>query len=290
MDTKVRIVEVGPRDGLQNEAGLVPLAAKIAFVDALSRSGLTEIEATAFVSPKAVPQMADGVDVMQGIVRAPGVRYHALVPNERGLERAIEARTDVAALFTSATEAFCQANIRCSIDESFERFAPVVSGAKAAGMAVRGYLSVAFVCPFSGDVSADDAARVAERLYQLGCDDVCLADTVGRARPEQIEALLVRLREVVPADLLSLHVHDTDGRALDNIDAALELGIRAFDGATGGLGGCPFAPGAPGNVATERVVEHLHRRGFATGVDPAALSAAFEIVRPFVASKTPTSA
>jgi len=222
---------------------------------------------------------------MQGITRVPGIRYHALVPNERGLERAIDARTDVAALFTSATEAFCQANIRCSIDESFERFAPVVAGAKAAGMAVRGYLSVAFVCPFNGDISADDAARVAERLYQLGSDDLCLADTVGRARPEQITALLSKLSSVVPVERISLHVHDTDGHALDNIDAALELGVRAFDGATGGLGGCPFAPGAPGNVATERVVDHLHRRGYETGVDSAKLSAAFEIVRPFVAAR-----
>jgi isopropylmalate/homocitrate/citramalate synthase len=285
VSTKVRIVEVGPRDGLQNESGLVPAEAKIAFIDALSRSGLTEIEATAFVSPKAVQQMADGVEVMQGITRLPGIRYHALVPNERGLERAIEARTDVAALFTSATEAFCQANIRCSIDESFERFAPVVAGAKAAGMAVRGYLSVAFVCPFSGDVPADDAARVAERLYHLGSDDLCLADTVGRAHPEQITALLSRLSGVIPIEHLSLHVHDTDGHALDNIDAALELGVRAFDGATGGLGGCPFAPGAPGNVATERVVEHLHRRGYETGIDPIKLSAAFEIVRPYVAAR-----
>lgn len=282
MEKQVRIVEVGPRDGLQNEPGLVPLDAKIAFVDALSRSGLAAIEATSFVSPKAVPQMADAGEVMVGIERMPGIDYLALVPNERGLDRALEARIDVAALFTSATEAFCQANIRCSIDESFARFVPVVTRAKEAGVRIRGYLSVAFVCPFSGEVSADDAARVAERLYALGSDDLCLADTIGRARPEQVHALISKLSRVVPIDRMSLHVHDTDGRALDNIVAALELGVRTFDSAAGGLGGCPFAPGAPGNVATEKVLAHLADRGYITGVDIGAVASAFEIVRPYV--------
>ncbi|MGH2548516.1 MAG: hydroxymethylglutaryl-CoA lyase, partial [Thermomicrobiales bacterium] len=206
----------------------------------------------------------------------------ALVPNERGLDRAIAAGIDVAALFTSATESFCQANIRCSIDESFARFEPVVLRAKTAGMSVRGYVSVAFVCPFEGDVATDDAARVAERLFNLGSDDLCLADTVGKARPEQVHSLIEKLSGVVPIEQISLHVHDTDGRALENIDAALGLGVRTFDSAAGGLGGCPFAPGAPGNVATELVINHLHTRGFETGVDVAAIARAFEIVRPYV--------
>lgn len=282
MEKRVRIVEVGPRDGLQNEPGLVPLDAKIAFIDALGRSGLAAIEATSFVSPKAVPQMADAGAVMAGIDRAPDVDYLALVPNERGLDRALEAGIDVAALFTSATEAFCQANIHCSIDESFTRFEPVVARAKQAGIAIRGYLSVAFVCPFSGDVPADEAARVAERLYLLGCDDLCLADTVGRARPEQVHELISKLANAVPIEHMSLHVHDTDGRALDNIDAALALGIRTFDSAAGGLGGCPFAPGAPGNVATEKVLAHLQQLGYDTGVDIEAINNAFALVRPYV--------
>lgn len=285
MNEHVRIVEVGPRDGLQNEPGLVPLEAKIAFIDALSASGLTAIEATSFVSPRAVPQMADSSEVMDGIGRNPGVQYLALVPNERGLDRAIDAGIDVAALFMSATESFCQANIRCSIDESFARFTPVATRAKAAGMSIRGYLSVAFVCPFDGDVAVDDATRTAERLFNLGSDDLCLADTVGKARPEQIHALIEKLSGIVPIERISLHVHDTDGRALENIDAALALGVRTFDSAAGGLGGCPFAPGAPGNVSTELVLNHLKSGGYETGVDVSIIARAFEIVRPFVRAR-----
>jgi isopropylmalate/homocitrate/citramalate synthase len=287
VEQRVRIVEVGPRDGLQNEPGLVPLDAKIAFIDALSRSGLSAIEATSFVSPKAVPQMADAGEVMAGVSRVPGIDYLALVPNERGMDRAVGAGIDVAALFTSATEEFCQANIRCSIEESLARFEPVVARAKAEGIAIRGYLSVAFVCPFSGDVPADAAARVAERLFALGCDDLCLADTIGRARPEQVHRLISMLASTVPIEKMSLHVHDTDGRALENIDAALALGLRTIDSSAGGLGGCPFAPGAPGNVATEKVLAHLEVSGFETGVDSNAVAAAFELVRPYTRAGAP---
>jgi isopropylmalate/homocitrate/citramalate synthase len=282
MGSWVDIIEVGPRDGLQNEQEQVPLEAKVAFINALSASGLRAIEATSFVSPKAVPQLADADDVMRLIDRPAGVRFHALTPNERGYDRALAARVDTVALFTSATEAFCEANIRCSIDASFARFAPVVARAKADGIAVRGYLSVAFVCPFSGEVNAGDAAAVALRLAELGCDDICLADTIGRAQPEQITTLLSLLLESIPVERLSLHVHDTDGRALDNIDAALDLGIRRVDGAARGLGGCPFAPGAPGNAATERIVHHLHDRGFETGVDLTAIEAALAYVQPYL--------
>jgi isopropylmalate/homocitrate/citramalate synthase len=206
-----------------------------------------------------------------------------LVPNERGYDRAIAARVDTIALFTSATEAFCEANIRCSIDASFERFSPVVTRAKADGLNVRGYVSVAFVCPFSGDVDTDEAARVALRLAEIGCDDICLADTIGRARPEQIEALFTLLGTRIPVERLSLHVHDTDGLALENIDAALALGVRRIDGAAGGLGGCPFAPGAPGNAATEMIVRHLHANGYETGVDPVAVEQSLSSVLPYLA-------
>jgi isopropylmalate/homocitrate/citramalate synthase len=286
MSNRIEIVEVGPRDGLQNEAQQVPLAAKVAFIEGLIAAGLREIEATSFVSPKAVPQLADADELMQIVPRRAELRYHGLVPNERGYDRAVTAAIDVVALFTSATEAFCQANIRCSIDESFERFAPVIARARSDGRRVRGYVSVAFVCPFSGEVQSADTAAVAERLFNAGCDDICIADTVGRARPDQVAAVFDLLSNVIPSGQLSLHVHDTDGRALQNIDAAIERGIRRFDGSAGGLGGCPFAPGAPGNVATERIVRHVHAKGFETGVDADLVTLAFAGVRPWL---VPTS-
>jgi isopropylmalate/homocitrate/citramalate synthase len=285
MSNHVTIVEVGPRDGLQNEAQPIPLSAKVAFIDALSKTGLTAIETTSFVSPKAVPQMADAVDVMADIERVPGIRYLALTPNEKGFERALESSVKNIALFTSATEAFCQANIRCSIDESFVRFEPVVSRAKAANIWVRGYVSVAFVCPFSGDVDPQATVDVGARLLAMGCDEICFADTVGRATPAQIHAVLIRSRSHIPIEITSLHVHDTGGRALENIDVALERGVRIIDGSAGGLGGCPFAPGAPGNAATESIVRHLHKRGFETGVDADLVEAAVRIVRPFLTAR-----
>lgn len=285
MTTFVEVIEVGPRDGLQNESVHVPLDAKIAFIDGLIAAGLKNIEATSFVSPKAVPQLADADELMSRIPRPADVRFHALVPNERGYDRAIAAKSDVIALFTSATESFCQANIRCSVDDSFARFAPVIERARNDQLAIRGYVSVAFVCPFEGNVDPDRAARVALQLAETGCDDICLADTVGRATPDQILAVIERLTGHVPIERLSLHVHDTVGRALDNIDAAMELGIRRIDGAAGGLGGCPFAPGAPGNAATELIVRHLHELGYETGIDPALIEAALAPIRPYLASK-----
>ncbi len=282
MSEWVKIIEVGPRDGLQNEPAQVPLETKLAFIERLVAAGLREIEATSFVSPKAVPQLADADELMAKIPRPAGVRYHTLVPNERGYDRALAASADVIALFTSATDAFCQANIRCSIAESFERFEPVIERAKSDGKDVRGYVSVAFVCPFDGDVDPDAAARVALRLAEIGCNDICLADTVGRARPDQIATVFDRLRKTIPIEQLSLHVHDTGGNALANIDAAIEMGIRKFDGAAGGLGGCPFAPGAPGNAATETIVRHLHARGFETGADPELIERALDPLRPIL--------
>ena len=276
---QVTIVEVGPRDGLQNEPSSIPTETKIAFVDALTNAGLSVVEATSFVHPKLVPQLADAASVMTGITRRPGVRYPVLVPNERGLERALEAGVDAIALFTSATEAFCQANIRCSIDESFERFEPVVEMAKANGVWIRGYVSVAFTCPYSGPVGPESPINIARRLFDLGCDEVSIADTIGSATPEETQRLLAAVVTELPIDRIALHFHDTHGQAIENIDRAFNAGFRIFDSAAGGLGGCPFAPGAAGNVATEKVVAYFERQGVPTGVDGDAVASAASLVR-----------
>jgi isopropylmalate/homocitrate/citramalate synthase len=264
---QITIVEVGPRDGLQNDPRLFPVDARVAFIEALAAAGATVIETGAFVSPKAVPQMASSDEVMQRLDRKPGVRYLALVPNEKGYHRAREVGVDAIALFASATEAFSQANIRASIDESFTRFAPVVARAKADGVWVRGYVSVAFHCPYAGVTDPNDAVAVAERLLDLGCDEISIADTIGHAVPAEVDRLLDLAIGPIPVDRLALHFHDTGGRALDNVDAALRHGVTIFDSAAGGMGGCPYAPGAPGNLGTEALVRHLERRGIATGID-----------------------
>jgi isopropylmalate/homocitrate/citramalate synthase len=276
---QVAIVEVGPRDGLQNESAAIPTSAKIAFIDALADAGLRVIEATSFVHPKLVPQLADAAEVLSGIERRAGARYPVLVPNERGLERALEAKADAIALFTSATEAFCQANIRCSIDESFERFEPVVEMAKANDCWIRGYVSVAFTCPYSGPVAPEAPIAVAKRLFELGCDEVSIADTIGSATPAETTRLLSALAGELPFDRLALHFHDTRDQAIDNIALAYESGVRTFDSSAGGLGGCPFAPGAAGNVATEKVVDFFEGQGIATRIDRDAVARAAAAVR-----------
>jgi hydroxymethylglutaryl-CoA lyase len=278
----VVIVEVGPRDGLQNEASSIPTNAKIAFVDALSDAGLPVIEVTSFVNPNAVPQLADAAEVMNGIRRTKGTRYPVLVPNQRGIERAVEAGADAIALFTSATEAFAQANVGTSIDGTFERFEPVIATARQHGIWVRGYVSVSFGCPYSGAVEGSAVNRVAERLLDLGCAEVCLADTIGAATPNSVGDVLQAVRTSVPIERLALHFHDTSGTALANVELALELGLRTFDSAVGGLGGCPFAPGAPGNLSTERLVGRLEALGLRTGTDTDALAAALDVVRPHI--------
>ena len=275
----VRIVEVGPRDGLQNEPAPIPIAAKVRFIDQLSLAGFPVIEATSFVNPKAVPQLADAVEVMHSILRTPGVRYLTLVPNERGFERALDAEVDAIALFTAATEAFAQANVGTSIDGTFARFAPVLEQARDADMWVRGYVSVAFGCPYAGVVDPDAVASVAERLWEAGCDEVAIADTIGSAEPDQVATVTARVAEVVPMEHLAMHFHDTNGRALANVDAALAGGIRIFDSSAGGLGGCPFAPGAPGNLASEALVAHLEQLGYETGIDRDLLASAVEDIR-----------
>ena len=263
----VEIFEMGPRDGLQNEKRLIPAADKIALVDLLSRAGFRRIEVTSFVSPKWVPQMADATEVLAGITRRPGVRYAALTPNLKGYEGARSARADEVAIFASASEGFSRANLNCTVAESLDRFAPVAEAARADGIPVRGYVSVVTDCPFDGPTPPANVARVTAALRDLGCYEISLGDTIGQGRPETIDAMLAAVLEEVPASQLAGHYHDTAGRAIDNIDASLARGVRVFDAAVGGLGGCPYAPGAAGNVATEKVAAHLARRGFDTGLD-----------------------
>lgn len=271
---RVRVVEVGPRDGLQNESSSVPTTTKISFINALSSAGFDTIEATSFVSPRAVPQLADASDVMQSIERRPGVRFPVLVPNEHGYERAREAGCESIALFTAASETFSQKNVRASIDETFARFAPVVSRARQDGVWIRGYVSTATDCPYSGTVDPEATVRVAERLFNLGCHEVALADTIGEATPVRLAALLDVARDRLPFDQLALHLHDTGGLATANVMIGLDYGITIFDAAAGGLGGCPFAPGAPGNLATGRLLGLLHGLGIETGIDEHAVCTA----------------
>lgn len=268
MAERVRLFEVGPRDGLQNETNLIPTEDKIRLVDLLSDCGLDKIEVTSFVSPKWVPQMADAAEVMAGITRKPGIAYTALTPNMRGLEGARDAGAQEIAVFGSASEGFSQANINCSIEESLSRFTPVV---ETSDVPVRGYVSCVTDCPFDGPTAPQDVAKVAAGLIHMGCYEVSLGDTIGRGTPGRVAAMLDAVLKLVPASQLAGHFHDTSGQALANIDVCLEAGIRVFDGAVGGLGGCPYAPGAAGNVASEAVVAMLHARGFVTGVDEAKL-------------------
>ncbi|SDY07784.1 hydroxymethylglutaryl-CoA lyase [Citreimonas salinaria] len=274
MTGPVEIFEVGPRDGLQNETRAIPTADKVALVDILSSAGFRRIECASFVSPKWVPQMADSAEVLAGIRRAPGVSYAALTPNMKGLERAIAARADEVSVFGSASEGFSRANINASIAESLERFAPVAAAAREAGLPVRGYVSCVCDCPFDGAVAPEAVARVAAALRDMGCYEISLGDTIGQATPEAVDAMLAAVLKELPAEKLAGHFHDTAGRALDNVEAALARGLRVFDAAVGGLGGCPYAPGAAGNVATEAVHDRLTALGYDTGLDGALLSRA----------------
>lgn len=262
---QVKIVEVGPRDGLQNEQ-TVSLAAKIELVNALAAAGLQVIETGAFVSPKWVPQMAESAAVFAGIDRVPGVTYTALTPNLQGLQAAITAQADEVAVFAAASEAFSQANINCSIDASFERFVPVLEAAKAANIRVRGYVSCVLGCPYQGDVPIADVVRVAEQLWRMGCYEISLGDTIGVGTPLHAQRMLSAVAEQVPMAHLALHFHNTYGQALANIASCLPLGVATIDTAVAGLGGCPYAKGASGNVATEDVVYMLHGMGIQTGI------------------------
>ncbi|MGC9368910.1 MAG: hydroxymethylglutaryl-CoA lyase [Paracoccaceae bacterium] len=279
MSEYVEIFEVGPRDGLQNEKRLIPAEEKIALIDMLSKAGFQRIEVASFVSPKWVPQMADGAEVLAGIARAPGVAYAALTPNMKGFERAVEARVDEIAIFGSASEGFSKANINATIEESLQRFEPVVEAARHIDMPVRGYVSCVTDCPYDGPVAPDQVAKVAEALFSMGCYEVSLGDTIGKGTPDSIARMLLAVREVVPVHRLAGHYHDTGGHALDNIDASLSLGLRVFDAAVGGLGGCPYADGATGNVATEAVAAHLEALGYDTRLDMGVIEQAAQMAR-----------
>lgn len=264
---RVKICEVGPRDGLQNEAAAVSAADKIRYINLLSEAGLPIVEATSFVSPKAIPQLADAAEVYAGIRKQPGVTYLVLVPNLKGLERARAAGVQAIALFTAASETFTKRNINATIDESLAAFTPVATQARREGMWVRGYISTAFGCPYEGDVPQRTVVDIAERLADMGIDEISVGDTIGVGTPDQVAELTAALQERLPIERLAMHFHDTRGTALANVSAALQMGVTIFDASSGGMGGCPYAPGASGNLSTEDLLYLLHHMHIETGVD-----------------------
>jgi hydroxymethylglutaryl-CoA lyase len=278
----VRLVEVGPRDGLQNEAAMVPTEIKVALIDRLTDAGFPAIEATSFVSPKWVPQMADATEVMARIRRKPGVRYPVLAPNLKGYEAAAAAKCDEVAVFVAASETFSRKNINCSIAESLERARPIFAAAKTDGVRVRGYISCALGCPYEGEVDPGKVAQIAETLYAAGAYEVSLGDTIGVGTAGKAAALFARVAELVPVAALAGHFHDTYGQALTNVYAAMETGVATFDCSVAGLGGCPYAKGATGNVASEDVVYLMNGLGIATGVDLTKLRVAGQMISDFL--------
>jgi hydroxymethylglutaryl-CoA lyase len=288
VNTSVQLVEVGPRDGLQNEAAQVPVSDKIAFINRLAEAGHTRIEVTAFVSPRWVPQMADAADVCAGITRYPGVRYSALVPNLTGLARAREARIDEIAVFPAASETFSQRNLNQSIEGAMGHAKQVCAEAAAAGLRVRAYLSTAFGCPFEGDVPPARVLDLTRRLLDFGAYEVSVSDTIGVAHPRQVTRLLETLTPRVPLEAIALHFHDTRGTALVNVYAALEAGVATFDASSGGLGGCPYAPGAAGNLATEDLVFMMDGLGIPTGVRLDGIIEASRAIEPLVGHLLPS--
>jgi hydroxymethylglutaryl-CoA lyase len=279
---KVKVVEVGPRDGLQNEKVTIPTDAKVSFITALADAGLTTIEVGAFVHPKWVPQMADTAAVYREIPKDPGVDFPVLVPNMKGLERALEAGVKSIAIFTAASESFNRRNINMSIEESFEVYAPVVRRALDEGLRVRGYVSCVCGCPYEGEVAPEKVLEVVARLLDIGCYEVSAGDTIGVGTPLQVQGLLGLLLQVVPTSVLAMHFHDTRGTALANTLAALEMGIATYDASAGGLGGCPYAPGASGNLATEDLIYMLNGLGIESGVNLDRLVAASSIIAPYL--------
>ena len=282
----IRIVEVGPRDGLQSETLTIPTETKVAYIDALSSSGVSEIEASAFVSPKWIPQLADAEEVFRRIRRAPGVLYSALVPNEQGLDRALSAKVDKIAVFTAASETFNRKNINASIEESIRRFVPVIERARKAALPVRGYVSTAFWCPYEGRIAPAAAAAVCRRLLEVGVDEVSIGDTIGKAVPDEVRQLLGEILPAIPATGLAMHFHDTYHHAVENVLASWKMGIEAFDSSAGGIGGCPYAPGASGNVATEAVVDALRAAGADVRADVGALAEARRVILPVLGRRS----
>jgi hydroxymethylglutaryl-CoA lyase len=284
LPSRVRIVEVGPRDGLQNEPGIVPTPDKIAFIDRLTDAGCTDIEVASFVRPDRVPQMADAAEVLAGLTSRPGFRYITLVPNAKGLDRALDAGARAIAVFTAASETFNRKNIGKGITESLAEFVEMVPRARTAGLWVRGYVSTAFVCPYEGRITPQQVMPVVAALMKMGVDEVSVGDTLGHAEPDDVSRLTEALLPVLPLPQFAYHLHDTRGTALANVERALTYGIAIFDSSTGGLGGCPFAPGAAGNLATERLVARLHEQGIATGIDHEKVVAAGRWIRSWIAN------
>lgn len=275
----VKIVEVGPRDGLQNEKALIDTATKRQFIEKLADAGLKFIEVTSFVSPKAVPQLADALDLVRSLPPRAGVHYSALVPNLKGLERALESGIREIAVFTAASNSFTRNNINMSIEESLAAFAPVVERATREGLFVRGYISTAFYCPFEGKIDKEPVLEVCQRLLAMGVQELSIGDTIGQAVPDDVRTTMTHLLQFVPLPQVAMHFHDTNGLALENVMASLDLGISIFDSSAGGLGGCPYAPGASGNLSTDALVNFLHRQGIQTGVDEAKLAEASALIR-----------
>lgn len=283
----VRVTEVGPRDGLQNEKRFVATADKLRYIELLARAGFREIEATSFVSPKWVPQLADAEQVLPAAIAAhPTTLFSVLVPNEKGLERALACGARKVSVFTAASEGFARKNINATIAESIERFRPVVAGAHAAGATVRGYVSCVIACPYDGPVAPEAVRETCARLVEIGVDELDLGDTIGVAHPDEVERMLRACAEVRPIEEIVLHLHETSGRAVACAERALALGVRRFDGSTGGIGGCPYAPGARGNIATEALVELCESRGYRTSLDRAALAEAARFIAGVLAAGT----
>lgn len=289
MPASVRIVEVGPRDGLQNEPEPIPTERKLAFIRALATSGLSEIEATSFVHPRAIPQLSDAVDVASALASIPGTaRFSALVPNQKGLERAIECGIRRIAVFTAASDDFTRKNINMTVDESLAVFEPVVSAARSVGMTVRGYVSTCFVCPYAGEVAKERVLDVTTRLLAMGCDEAAISDTIGAAVPRDIDRTVGFLLGSLPRNQIALHLHDTYGTALANVYAGLQCGISTFDSSAGGLGGCPYAKGASGNLATEDLVYFLDRMGIDCGVNLDTLARASSLIASVLGRRLPS--
>lgn len=280
----IKIVEVGPRDGLQNEKTIITTDVKLAFIAHLVEAGLQYIEVTSFVHPKAIPQLYDALDVVKGLqpFKKQGVHFSALVPNMKGLDRALESGIREISVFTAASNSFTRQNINMTIDESFQSFAPVVHRAQQEGMFVRGYVSTAFYCPFEGKMDVASVLDVSRKLLDLGIDEISLGDTIGQATPDDVETYLQKLLTVLPVNQVAMHFHDTNGLAIENVEASLAAGVTIFDASAGGLGGCPYAPGASGNLATEALVGFLEDRGIQTGIDKDKLIAASQVIRQVV--------
>lgn len=278
----VKIVEVGPRDGLQNEKALIATPTKLDFIHKLADAGLRFIEVTSFVHPKAVPQLSDALEVVRGLHLREGVHYSALVPNLKGLERALESGIREIAVFTATSSTFTKNNINMTLDESFEAFKPVLERANREGLFVRGYISTAFYCPFEGKIEKEAVLDVCQRLLDLGVHELSIGDTIGQAVPDDVRITLDYLLKSLPLEKIAMHFHDTNGLAIENVEASLDLGVSIFDSSAGGLGGCPYAPGASGNLSTDSLVHFLHRRGIETGIDEAKLAEASALIRKVV--------